>query len=121
VQRDPRVARQPGLDLGVFVGAIVVADHVQLGARVGAGDLFEEVEEFAVAVAGVARVGDLARGDLQRSEQRAGAVADVVVGAPGGQPGAARGPVPSPLAERHSRVSGGAIATPSPDPHTHGK
>ncbi len=75
---------------GVFVGAVVVAHDVQLAARVGLGDLLEELEELAVAVVLVAGVGDLAGGDLQRGEQRGGAVTDVVVGAPCRQTGADR-------------------------------
>ena len=51
-------------------------------ARVGLRDLLEEPQELLVPVPGVAGVGDLAGGDLQRGEQRGGAVPDVVVGAP---------------------------------------
>src|SRR6476659_9049094 len=80
VQRDPRVAGQPGLDLGVLVGGVVVADDVQPPPRVGLGDLLEETQELLVAVPGLAGVDDLAGGHLQGGEQRGGAVADVVVG-----------------------------------------
>jgi hypothetical protein len=37
---DPRVALQPVVDLGVFVGGAVVTDDVQLLPGVGLGDLF---------------------------------------------------------------------------------
>jgi hypothetical protein len=73
--------------LGVLVGGVVVADHVQLPARVGAGDLLEEGEELLVAVAGGAPVDDVPGRDLQRGEQGRGAVPDVVVGALLGAPG----------------------------------
>ena len=35
--------RQPGLDVGVLVGVVVVEHDVQLGARVGPRDVLEEV------------------------------------------------------------------------------
>ena len=54
VQGDPRVARQPGLDGRVLVGRVVVADQVQLLARVGLGHLLEEGQELLVAVPGQA-------------------------------------------------------------------
>ena len=69
-------------DLGVLVGGVVVADHVQLDAGVGGGDLLEELQELLVAVPGVAGVGDLAGGDVQGGEQAGDAVPDVVVGLP---------------------------------------
>jgi hypothetical protein len=77
---DPRVAGQPGLDRGMFVGGVVVAHEVQLRLGAGLGDLFEEAQELLVAMPGVAGVGDLAGGDLQRGEQRGDAVAEVVIG-----------------------------------------
>jgi hypothetical protein len=80
VQGDPRIALQPVLDLGVFVGGAVVADEVQLLPGVGLGELFQEAQELLVAVAGVADVGYFAGGDLQRGEQRGGAMAFVVMG-----------------------------------------
>jgi hypothetical protein len=55
---------------------------MQLLVGVGARGLFEESQEFLVAVAVLADAGDLAGGDLQRGEQGGGAVADVVVGVP---------------------------------------
>jgi hypothetical protein len=39
---DPRVFGQPGGHVVVAVGAVVVADDVQLALRVGFGDLLEE-------------------------------------------------------------------------------
>ncbi len=76
---------QPGLDFGMLVGPVVVADHVQLTSWVGAGDLLQEVSELLVAVPVIARVGHLPRGDLERAERGGGAVADVVVGGPLGE------------------------------------
>ena len=45
VQADPRVAGQPGVHGGVFVGGVVVTHEVQLLSRIGLGDLFEEAQE----------------------------------------------------------------------------
>jgi hypothetical protein len=42
--------------------------------------MFEEGQEFLVAVARFADPGDLAGGDVQGGEQSGGAVGDVVVG-----------------------------------------
>jgi hypothetical protein len=53
---------------------------------VGPGDVFEERQEFLVAVTRFADPGDLAGGNVQRGEQRGGAVADVVVGVALGDP-----------------------------------
>jgi len=79
VQGDPGVLGEPGVDLGVFVGVVVVQYDVQLPARVGGGDLLEEVEELGLAVPVVALVGHLAGSDLECGEQGGGAVALVVV------------------------------------------
>ena len=57
MQLDPGMAGQPGLDLGVLVGGVVVHHHMQLPTRIGAGDELEEVQELAVAMAGMAGVG----------------------------------------------------------------
>ena len=59
---------------------VVVQHHVQLSAGIGLGDLLQEVEELSLAVPFVALVDHLAGGDLERGEQRGGAVALVVVG-----------------------------------------
>ena len=86
MQRDPGVLVQPAGDVVVLVGVVVVEHDVQPAARVGLRDQFEEVQELGLAVTLVAAVGDLAGGDLQRGEQRRGAVALVVVGGLLGQP-----------------------------------
>jgi hypothetical protein len=59
---------------------------MQLHVGIGAGDLFEEAQELLVTMPGLAGRGDLPGGDLQRGEQGGGAVPDVVMGAPLGQP-----------------------------------
>ena len=64
----------------MFVGAVVIHDHVQADPGVCLGDLFHEVQELFVAVPVVAAVGDLAGGDLEGGKQGGGAVAGVVVG-----------------------------------------
>jgi hypothetical protein len=87
VQLDARVLGQPTADDWVLVGGVVVADHVQPPARVGAGDLLEEGQELLVAVAGSALVGDAPGGDLQGGKQRGRPVPQVVMGALLGPPG----------------------------------
>ena len=87
MQRDPGVLGQPAVDVVVLVGVVVVEHDVQPAARVGLGDELEEVQELGLAVAVIAAVGDRAGRDLQRGEQRGGAVALVVVGGLLGQPG----------------------------------
>jgi len=46
VQGDPGILRQPGLRVGMGLGAVVIADQVQLAARVGLGDLPQEGQEL---------------------------------------------------------------------------
>ena len=87
MQRHARVLRQPGLDLGVLVRGVVVADDVQFGTRVGGGGLFQEAQELLVPVLRVAGVGDLAGGGVERGEQAGDAVPGLVVGLPPGDPG----------------------------------
>jgi len=80
VHGDPRILGEPVLDLGVFVGGVVVGDHVQADPGVGLGHQLEEVQELGVGVPVIAGVGHCAGGDLQRREQARSAVAGVVVG-----------------------------------------
>ena len=71
---------QPGPDLGVLVGTVVV-DHemdVERG-RQRCVHVPEEGQELLVAVAGLALGQDLAVGDIERGEQRRGAMALVIV------------------------------------------
>ena len=75
-------AGEPLADVGVLAGCIVVADDMQVLAGIGSGDLLEEAQEFLVAVAGIARIGDLAGGGVQRGGQAGHAMPDVVVRLP---------------------------------------
>ena len=80
VHSDSWVIGEPGFDVRVVVGGVVVGHDVQLHSRVCLSDRFEEGEELAVAVPVVAGVGgDLSGGDLERGEQGRGAVPAVVV------------------------------------------
>jgi hypothetical protein len=74
----------------MLVGGVVVAHDVQLDSGVGGGDLLQEPYELLVPMLGVAGVSDLAGGDLQRGEQRGGAVPHIVVGGLLRQAGAQR-------------------------------
>jgi hypothetical protein len=74
----------------MLVGAVVVEHHMELSARVGAGDELEEGQELGVSMPVKAAAGDLAGGDLQGGEQAGDAVPDIIVGAPLGQPRAQR-------------------------------
>ena len=72
---------QPGPDLGVLVGAVVV--HHQMDVQIfrdGHLDLAQEAQELLVPVAGLALGDHLAGGDVQSGEEGGGAVPDVVVG-----------------------------------------
>ena len=51
---------QPRSDLGVLVGVVVVAHHLQLSTRIGARHGLEEVQELGFAVPVVAAVDDMA-------------------------------------------------------------
>jgi hypothetical protein len=90
MQSDPWVGGQPVPDGGMLVGAVVVEHHMELSARVGAGDELEEGQELGVSMPVKAAAGDLAGGDLQGGEQAGDAVPDIIVGAPLGQPRAQR-------------------------------
>src|ERR1700722_5503928 len=71
------VADQPGL-----VGRIIVPDqmHIEAGWHVGV-DFIEELAEFSSTMMWMALADDLARGDIERGEQRGCTVPDVVVAA----------------------------------------
>jgi len=75
------MAGQPGLDLGVLVGGVVV-EHDQLAAWIGASDQLEEAQELTVPVSRVTGVGHVTGGHLQGGKQGRGAVPDIIVGAP---------------------------------------
>jgi hypothetical protein len=50
VDVDVRVRRQPGFDLQMLVGGVVVRDQVQLLVGVAAGEVAEKDQEFLVPV-----------------------------------------------------------------------
>ena len=81
-----RVRGEPGPHLDAFVRGVVVHHQVQLAVGIGLRDLLEEPQELLVPMPWLRPGGHLAGGDLQRREQRGGAVPAVVVGAPLGQP-----------------------------------
>src|SRR5215204_7262773 len=71
---------EPRLDLGCFVGGIVVHDDMDLEPFGDASvDLLEEVQELGRPVSLVAFADDEARCDVERCEQRCRAVPHVVV------------------------------------------
>jgi hypothetical protein len=81
VQFEPRVLLEPGLDIGVVVGGVVVEDQMDLKAFWGPRDHRpQELQELGVAVTGKALTDHRAGQDIQGGEQRRGAVALLVVG-----------------------------------------
>jgi hypothetical protein len=76
VHMETRMPRQPALDLGMFMGSVVVADQVQLQMRGHAlVEQTQELEPFLVPVALLAEAIDFAVGRIQRGEQGGRAVA----------------------------------------------
>src|SRR5271165_6507203 len=75
------VALEPGLDLGVLVGGVVVDDQVQI-ERFGrvAIDGAQEAQELPMTMPRHAFADDLASGDVERCEQGRRSVSLVVVG-----------------------------------------
>ena len=72
---------EPGLDLGMLVGGVVVEDDVDLAVgRHGLLDRAQEAEELLVPVPRAALRQDGAVEQVEGSEQRGGAMAEVVVG-----------------------------------------
>jgi hypothetical protein len=85
VHGDPWVSLQPDLDLGMFVGDVVVSHDVQtLGWALATSLRHSGTRPSASLVTGV---GDLAGGDLQGGEQGRGAVADASLVVLSGSPG----------------------------------
>src|SRR5712691_3115551 len=81
VEVEARMLGEPGLDVVVFVGAVVVDDQVQLAlAGELAVEVAEELEELLVSVARQALADDAAVERVEGGEQGGGAVAFVVVG-----------------------------------------
>ena len=78
-----RALGQPVADRLGLVGGVVVHDQMDIEVGRHAGlDLVEELPELAGAVLRVATADHRAGGDVQRREERGGAVPGVVVGAP---------------------------------------
>ena len=83
VQVIARVAGQPGPDRRRLVGGVIVEHQVDVETgRHGGFDRGEEAAEFDRAVALVAAADDPAGGDVERGEQRGGAVTRIIVAAP---------------------------------------
>jgi len=76
-----RPAGEPGLDLGRFVGGIVIHDDMNIeplgDLRI---DLFEEVQELGCPVTFVAFADDEPRGDIECGEQRGRTMPHIAVG-----------------------------------------
>src|SRR5712692_9084460 len=79
VQLEAGMLGKPGPDRGVFVGAVVVADEVDLPSPVSAVDRLQEVDELHVSVLREAAPVDLSAGHLKSGEQAGRAVTFVVV------------------------------------------
>ena len=77
-----RVPVQPGFDLGVFVGGIIVQNHMNLHAGRGLRlDFFEKAQPFLMPVPGRAFRQDFPVEIIQRGKQGDRAMAIIVVGA----------------------------------------
>src|ERR1700746_3157873 len=75
-----RPAGKPRLDLGSFVGGIVIHDDMDIEPFWDSSiDLFEEVQELGRPMTLVAFADDEPRGDIECSEQRGRAMAHVAV------------------------------------------
>jgi hypothetical protein len=81
VQMEPRMFLQPRRDVGVCVRGVVVEDEMDLQALGdGSVDRAQERQKLAVAVAREALPDHRSGQDVERGEQRGGAVSLVVVG-----------------------------------------
>ena len=75
-----RMADQPGFDLGVLVGGVVVGDQMDFEfARDAAVEMIEKREELLVPMARLALRDDCTIEDVERRKQGSGAVSIVVV------------------------------------------
>ena len=78
---------QPGRDLWMLVGGVVVENYVdRLAGRHPALDGIEKADEFLMAVALHAATDDLALKDIEGGKQGGGAIAFVIVGHRGAAP-----------------------------------
>ena len=81
VQLEPGMLLQPGLHLGRLVGGVVVENQMDVARFLhGPVDPAEEGQELLGAVAWHAVADDQARLDVQRGEERGGAMALVIMG-----------------------------------------
>jgi ABC-type sugar transport system ATPase subunit len=81
------VARQPRLDLGMFVGGVIIADEMQIEIlRRVAVDGAQEAQESLMPMPVHAFADDLAAGHVERGEQRGGSMPLVVVRLTGHRP-----------------------------------
>src|SRR5271168_5094774 len=81
MEHEARMAVEPGQDVGVFVGGVIVEDHVDhlSGGDFGL-DRVEKADELLMAMTLHAASDDGALQDVERREQRGRPVADVIVG-----------------------------------------
>src|SRR5215472_4983199 len=81
VQMIARMSGEPGLDLGMLMGAVVVRDQMNLQPRRNAGvEMFEKAQKLLVAVARLALGDNRTMQHVERREQSGGAVAVIIVG-----------------------------------------
>ncbi len=115
VQMKARMSGPPLSNHRMFMGPVVVVDQMQLTSQIAVGQRFQEGDDLQVGMALEATPVDFAAGHLQRGEQAGRAVASVIVGRAGRQPGPHRqrrlGPVERlnlrlfVHAEHHARAS----------------
>jgi hypothetical protein len=87
VEGEALMPLEPGGHLGVFVGGVVVEDHMdRLAGRHLALDGIEKADEFLMPVVLHAAPDDLAFEDIEGGEQGGGAVALVIMGHGGAAP-----------------------------------
>jgi hypothetical protein len=81
VEDEARMTAQPGHDFRVFVGGVIVEDHVD---HLSGGDFgldgIQKADELLMAMTLHAAPDDRALQDIERGEQRGRAVADIIVG-----------------------------------------
>jgi hypothetical protein len=79
VEMKARVFREPRLDQGMLVGAVVVQNEMDvLPARGLPINRVQECQEFAVGVARLTPLDDVALEDIQRGKERGGAMPLIV-------------------------------------------
>jgi hypothetical protein len=66
---DARVLRQPGAHFGPLMRGVIAHHQMQLNARVGAGDMLEEGQEFLAGMGRLAEAGDFKCRASSREDQ----------------------------------------------------